>query len=314
MKLRTATPLLVCALATQGCLIVDAQSQRAEGSFARTLSANAPVDLDVQTGSGDIEVRVGQAGTVQVNARVRAWARDSADAESMVREIEKDPPVEQIGSTIRLGMRRNGDGRNWDWSRYGVSISYTVTVPPDTRLRTRTGSGDQVLAGVQGDVDASSGSGDLRIGAVGGAVRVTAGSGDISVESSAAGVEARTGSGDVTVNGAGTGRTGIGTGSGDVRVTGVRGPLSLHTASGSIQVEGAPSAPWNLAASSGDITVVMTGDPAYDLTASSSSGRIDTEVPVTVSGRMSRRAIRGQVRGGGPAVAISTSSGSIRIR
>ena len=135
-----------------------------------------------------------------------------------------------------------------------------MTVPPDTRLRTRTGSGDQLLAGVQRDVDASSGSGDLRIGNVGGAVRATAGSGDINVAGSGGGVEARSGSGNVIVNGAGTGRTGIGTGSGDVRVTGVQGPLSLHTASGNIEVEGTPAAPWNLAASSGDIRVVMSGD------------------------------------------------------
>ena len=309
MKLRTATPLLACALATSACLVIDAQSQRAEGSFSRTLSVTGPVDLDVQTGSGDIEVRIGQAGTVQVEARIRAWARDSEDAAARVREVEADPPVEQSGGTIRLGLRRDD---RWDWNR--VSISYRVTVPSDTRLRTRTGSGDQLLDGVQRDVDASSGSGSLRIGTVGGIVRATAGSGDIMVAGSVGGVEARTGSGDVVVNGAGEGRTGIGTGSGDVRVTGVRGPLSLHTASGNIEVEGTPTAPWNLAASSGDINVVLSGSPAFDLVASSSSGRVESDAPVTVSGRLSRRALRGQVRGGGPPVAISTASGNIEIR
>jgi DUF4097 and DUF4098 domain-containing protein YvlB len=309
MRLRTATALLACALAATSCLAIDAQSQRAEGSFSRTLTVSGPVDLDVQTGSGDIEVRIGEAGTVQVQARIRAWALNGSDAMERVREVEADPPVEQSGNTIRLGLRRDG---RWDWNQ--VSISYLVTVPSDTRLRTRTGSGDQLLPGVQGDVDASSGSGELRIGNVGGSVRATAGSGDITVAGSVGGVEARTGSGDVVVSGAGAGRTGIGTGSGDVRVTGVRGPLSLHTASGSIEVEGTPTAPWNVAASSGDITVVMNGSPAFDLVASSSSGRIESDAPVTVSGRLSRRALRGQVRGGGPPVAISTSSGSIQIR
>lgn len=309
MTIRAATPLLACALATSACLVIDAQGQRAEGSFARTLTVSGPVDLDVQTGSGDIEVRIGQPGTVQVDARIRAWASDGADAAARVRQVEADPPVEQSGSTVRLGLRKDD---RWNWNR--ISISYTVTVPPDTRLRTRTGSGDQLLAGVQRDVDASSGSGDLRIGNVGGAVRATAGSGDISVAGSGGGVEARSGSGNVIVNGAGTGRTGIGTGSGDVRVTGVQGPLSLHTASGNIEVEGTPAAPWNLAASSGDIRVVLSGAPAFDLEASSSSGRIESEAPVTVSGQLSRRALRGQVRGGGPAVAISTASGDIQIR
>ena len=311
MTLKTATPLLACALATNACMVIDAQGQRAEGSFARTLSVSGPLDLDVQTGSGDIEVRIGQPGTVQVEARIRAWARDGADAAARVREVESDPPVEQSGDTIRLGVRRND---KWNWDLGAVSISYRVTVPPDTRLRTRTGSGDQLLAGVQRDVDASSGSGELRIGTVGGSVRATAGSGDIYVAGSGGGVEARSGSGDVVVSGAGTGRTGIGTGSGDVRVSGVQGPLSLHTASGNIDVEGTPAAPWNLAASSGDINVVLSGSPGFDLEASSSSGRVESVAPVTVSGRLSRRALRGQVRGGGPAVAISTASGNIQIR
>jgi DUF4097 and DUF4098 domain-containing protein YvlB len=99
-----------------------------------------------------------------------------------------------------------------------------------------------------------------------------------------------------------------------VRVTGVQGPLSLHTASGNIEVEGTPAAPWNLAASSGDITVMMSGASAFDLDASTSSGHIDSVAPVAVSGRLSRRGLRGQVRGGGPAVAISTASGNIQIR
>ena len=144
-----------------------------------------------------------------MEARIRAWAWEASDAAARVREVEADPPVEQSGATIRLGLRRD-DRRDWD----RVSISYLVTVPPDTRLRTRTGSGDQLLAGVQGDVDASTGSGDMRIGTVGGSVRATSGSGDISVAGSGGGVEARSGSGDVIVNGAGTGRTGIGSGRG----------------------------------------------------------------------------------------------------
>ena len=107
-------------------MVIDAQGQRAEGSFARTLTVSGPVDLDVQTGSGDIEVRIGQTGTVQVEARIRAWARDGADAAARVREVESDPPVEQSGDTVRLGVRRND---KWNWDLGGVSISYRVTVP-----------------------------------------------------------------------------------------------------------------------------------------------------------------------------------------
>jgi hypothetical protein len=35
--------------------------------------------------------------------------------------------------------------------------------------------------------------------------------------------------------------------------------------------------------------------------------------PITVSGSMDKREIRGQIRGGGPLVDVSTGSGGIRI-
>jgi hypothetical protein len=53
---------------------------------------------------------------------------------------------------------------------------------------------------------------------------------------------------------------------------------------------------------------------AFDLDARTGSGAIQTTVPVTVSGVVSRRELHGTVRGGGASVRATTGSGSIRIR
>ena len=103
-------------------------------------------------------------------------------------------------------------------------------------------------------------------------------------------------------------------GSGDIRIAGVGGALTAHTGSGDIDVEGAIVGPWKLDASSGDVGVRVTGEAGFELNARTSSGNIDSDPPVTVSGRIRRHELRGTVRGGGPELDIRTSSGDIRIR
>jgi DUF4097 and DUF4098 domain-containing protein YvlB len=54
-------------------------------------------------------------------------------------------------------------------------------------------------------------------------------------------------------------------------------------------------------------------DAAFELDAETSSGSINSAHPVTVVGTLSKRRMRGTVRGGGFRLAVSTSSGSIRV-
>jgi DUF4097 and DUF4098 domain-containing protein YvlB len=81
-----------------------------------------------------------------------------------------------------------------------------------------------------------------------------------------------------------------------------------------VAVDGEPTGTWDVTAASGNVTVRVPANAAFDLDARSSSGRIDSEHPITLVGDLSRRQLRGQVRGGGPRVDVSTSSGTIRIR
>src|SRR5687767_13274207 len=157
--------VITLTVLTSACAI-DAESFGATGMFERTLTASGPATLDVQTGSGSIEIRRGTAGTVRIVGRIRAnrgfWNSSSAD--ERVRAIEMTPPIAQAGSTIEVGRfpRRDMD-RN-------VSISYEITVPDDTEVRSRTGSGSQDIDAVRGPIQAETGSGRIRIGRIARAV------------------------------------------------------------------------------------------------------------------------------------------------
>src|SRR5437660_1514757 len=160
----------------------------AEGSFERTLKVSGPVNLDVTTGSGLINVRAGEPGTMRVLGTIRAgtgWHIDRAEAEAKVRRLEANPPIEQNGNVVRIGRIEDEDLRR------NVSISYELVVPAETRLRSETGSGSQTIDGIRGPLEASAGSGSLRV---------------------------RTGSGRITAQGEPTGEWRLHTGSGSVTV------------------------------------------------------------------------------------------------
>src|SRR5262249_24951671 len=97
-------PLAVLAILLT--VLVGVPAHGAEGSFERTLTVTGPVELEVSTGSGHINVRAGDSSTVHVNGTIKAsqsWHLDGAEAERKVRYLESNPPIEQHGNFIRIG-------------------------------------------------------------------------------------------------------------------------------------------------------------------------------------------------------------------
>lgn len=323
---RTALALLAAALVPS-----LAWAQRAEGSFQRTLTVAGQAEIDIVTGSGRIEIRKGPPGLLEVSARIQAddgwsWSRrPQFSARERVRRIEADPPVEQKGNGVRIGFITS------DELREGVSISYVLIVPARSSVRSKTGSGSQQVEGVDGAVEASSGSGSLTIAhagadlrastgsgsieatSIGGAFLATTGSGSISATGVQGGITARTGSGRIDVTQSGSGNIEVSSGSGSVRLRGVHGGVRASTSSGGLDIEGALSGDWDLTATSGSVAVDVPSSQGFELDATTNSGRIDVDPPVTVTGFMGRRSLRGTVRGGGSHLRVRTSSGGISI-
>lgn len=298
-----------------------------EGGFERTLNVSGPVDLQVATGSGSINVRSGAGNAVQVTARIKARDGGRYSAEEKVRMIEKDPPIEQSGNAITIG---HTEDRDRDLYR-NVSISYEIVTPAQTTLRAATGSGSQTVTGLAGEVKATTGSGSIRVNEIGAAVQANTGSGGIEVAGVKGSLRAGTGSGSIRgtgIAGAITATTGSGsvsleqtsagdvrvqTGSGSVNVSGVKGALYVRAGSGGITVSGENTGDWDLHSGSGTIRVDLPETAAFSLDANTSSGSITIDHPVTVQGQISKRSLRGSVRGGGPKVMIDTGSGSIHV-
>jgi DUF4097 and DUF4098 domain-containing protein YvlB len=329
MRIRTRTlpALLALVLSLAAAMAARPALASDDGRFDRTLTVTGAVDLDVQTGSGEITVRTGDSSKVEIHGRIHAnhgWL--GGDAEQRIHEIEANPPIEQNGNTVRVGHIENHDWKN------NISISYELVVPAQTKLHSESGSGDQVVQGIAGPADASSGSGSVRLSNIGGETHARTGSGDIELNGIhgaakaiagsgsihaigiAGALTASSGSGGVKFEQTAAGDVEIGTGSGDVEVKGAKGAVKVQTGSGSIAAQGDPTGDWRLHTGSGNVSVELPQQASFNLVARTSSGSIDTSREIAVQGKLSPRELQGKVGGGGPTVELSTSSGSIQIR
>jgi DUF4097 and DUF4098 domain-containing protein YvlB len=293
------------------CLTVLPAAASVKGSFERTYSVTGQVDLEVLTRSGDITVRPGPEGTVTIRGKIvvsnRLWDRWSTEKPPEVAELEKNPPIRQRGSAINIDYV----------TVHNISIDYEITAPPDTKLKTHTGSGDQTIEGLRTAAELESGSGDLRLRDMAGGLRVHTGSGNVEARDVDGPFAAEAGSGDIELVEKGTGDVQVHTGSGDIRLRGVNGALRVEAGSGDVTAEGTQAGNWEVRTGSGNVELRLPAEAAFDVEANTSSGElvIDHPVTMTVQGdiRGSRRSVNGKVRGGGPELRIHTGSGDVHL-
>ncbi len=279
------------------------------GTFDRTLQVNGAVDLEVLSKSGDITIHNGSAGTVSIHGKIHVgndrWFGGERKAD--VQEIQNNPPIRQNGNSIRIDYVNASN----------ISIDYEITVPENTAVRAHTGSGDQNVEGLKGNVDLESGSGDMKLARLTGDMHFQTGSGNVTGRELAGPVRAKAGSGDIVVDETGAGDVEMRTGSGNITVKGINGGFHAEAGSGDIRGQGSPRNLWSVRTGSGNVTLQLPSEAAFDVDISSSSGTVTLGHPVTttVQGRIqeSRKSVVGKVRGGGPTISVHTGSGDVRV-
>jgi DUF4097 and DUF4098 domain-containing protein YvlB len=262
----------------------------------------------VLTHSGDVTVRAGSSGSVVIRGKIfvgNSWF--SGNREADIHQIEQNPPIRQEGNNVHIEYV---DMRN-------ISVDYEITVPADTAVRTRSGSGDQIIEGTHGNVDTQTGSGNVKLSNLKGEIRLQTGSGDVRAHQIAGSVKGGTGSGDVEVEETSAGEVDLRTGSGNLTARGINGEFHGETGSGDVTAEGTLSGPWEIRTGSGNVRLRLPENAAFEADFSTSSGSIDVNSPIemTVQGRVNdtHHQIHGKVRGGGQLLKVRTGSGDIHI-
>ncbi|MFZ0481137.1 MAG: DUF4097 family beta strand repeat-containing protein [Terriglobales bacterium] len=278
------------------------------GTFDRSYQVSGPVDLEVLSRSGDITIHNGAAGSVSIHGKIHignSWF--GGDRTSDVQQIENNPPIRQSGNSIHIDYVNINN----------ISVDYEITVPENTAVRTHTGSGDQNVEGLKGNVTLESGSGDLKLARLTGDMQFQTGSGNVRARELSGPTRVKAGSGDIEIEETGSGDVEIRTGSGDITVKGLNGGFHAEAGSGDIHGEGLPKNLWSVRTGSGNVHLKVPSDAAFDVDISSSSGGVTMNHPVTttVQGRVeeSRKSVIGKVRGGGPTISVHTGSGDVEI-
>jgi DUF4097 and DUF4098 domain-containing protein YvlB len=308
VRVPARSSLLIFILVPVILFASGAAASTPQGEFDKTFQVAGPVDLEVQTHSGDIIVRSGPAGTVSVHGKIFVgdhWL--FGDRHADVSAIEQNPPVRQNGNSIRVDYVNAHD----------ISVDYEITVPADTTIRAHSGSGDQTIEGTRGNVDLQSGSGELKLTQITGEIHLQTGSGNVRAREISGAVRGGAGSGDIEVEESGPGDIDLHTGSGNITLRGVHGGLHAEAGSGDITAEGTLTSDWELRTGSGNVRVRLPADAAFDANISTGSGTLDVDAPITmtVQGRVNdtHKTIVGKVRGGGPTLTLHTGSGDIHI-
>jgi hypothetical protein len=240
---------------------------------------------------------VGQGKTLEVRG-IQGWIRaeratgNQAEVTAQKTGDEDDPDDVRIeviedGEGVLICAvypgRNNRCGRDGDHQRIrrhnDVEVQYTVRVPAGVDFVGSMVSGDVAATGLPGRVDVSSVSGSATATGIGGPVSANSVSGDVELE---------------TASGEASGRSV----SGSVRAT----------------VRGRGDRALRFSSVSGDVTLMLPRDLGADLELSTLSGELQSDYPVTVSGRFSRRRMQARIGAGGRRLEVSTVSGDVRIR
>ena len=295
----------------------------ASGAFDRNYTVAGPVRLELSNASGDVDIAGSADGKVHIHADVRASGFGFDNPRKRLDDTIANPPIEQRGSTIRIG-------KEFSNLRH-VSITYNIQVPHDTEISATVASGAQVIRNVTGPVTVHAASGSIRLekierdahlttasgtisaNDVGSELHVSTASGDVSASSVKGDVIANAVSGVIRIAKPGARVEATNT-SGEVEIQGASNDVKAHAISGLVSVEGNPAADsyWDLKSISGGVQLRVPTAANLHFSAEATSGEIRTDIPIVVE-EQGKHSLRAHMGNGGGRVDVHTVSGEIRV-
>ena len=252
--------------------------------FSRKVKIGRDGRVSIANISGDIVVTAGSGDEVSIDAvkRTRGDRSELANIEIIVEER-----AGRVDVRVEHGSRERG--RRGD----SASVDFTVTLPASASLDVHSVSGSLKVTGVRGAVRAETVSGDVTTADTPNLEHAKSVSGDISLTGAAAEGDLTAGSvsGNITAKGLKARGLDLGSVSGDVILTDVTCErLTIKSVSGNVEYAGAiaRSGRYEVNTHSGTVRFALANPPGFELTASSFSGSIRSDFPVTIGGDSTR--------------------------
>lgn len=295
---------------------------------ASTVSADSRVERTLKLEPGGRFRLDSDVGAVIVRGRAGSGAH--VLFESSRRDLQEELNFqfdERPGEAVVTAKSRR---HHWFEGFHG-RVEVTVEVPFETAVdihtaggsirlnalkrpaKLRTSGGSLTIEDLSADLDGDTSGGSVHVRDVTGNARVRTSGGSIEAARIRGSLDADTSGGSVRIENV----------SGDVRAHSSGGPIHVLEAAGRVDAETSGGgvdvafAKGNgrggrIESSGGGITVSL--DPSVRLDIEAHGDHVDSDLPLTVSGRVSRESLHGTLNGGGPSLRLDTSGGSVRIR
>lgn len=285
--------------------------------ISRTLRLSRTGTFDLQNVSGDIVV-TGGGNDVRIDAVKRVRHPNESEARALLQAIE----VRMEERNGNVEVRTDYPRRNWSGG-----VDFTVSLPRDANVVLRTVSGDVRVSSLNGDLRAETISGDLLVTSVKRIRQAKTISGDLEItDIDADDVSASTVSGTLLARGVKARSVDLQSVSGDLRITDVESDRTyVRSISGSIDFSGslARNGRYEFQSHSGDVRVSPLGSQGFSLEASTFSGNLRSDYPLTVQGNPpnnaftnrgpNRRPLRATFGDGGAMLSLQSFSGNITV-
>lgn len=275
------------------------------------VSEGGRLSLDADVGSIEVSSSDGTSLTIDVIRKIKTSNADKA--EEILRKSRLDFRQEGRDVVVKAEHRQDDHWKSF-WNGRSLEVRYVITVPRRYNIDLKTEGGSIRVSDLEGEVTVRTSGGSLQLGKILGAVNGKTSGGSISVEGCSGPLEVNTSGGSISL-GKLTGSVHAHTSGGSIHIDEAMGDLNASTSGGSIQatLSKQPVSSSELNTSGGSIQLYLNPALNLNLTAKANGGRVETDVPVMVEGKIERSSLQGKMNAGGPELYVHTSGGNVHI-
>jgi Putative adhesin len=255
------------------------------GDYSKSFTVSTRATVHVDTNDGSVRVTTGDAKQVEIHVDYRGYE------EGKTLHIDSH----QAGDVIEFAARA---ATVWPLSFGLHELHIEVRLPKDSDLKVDTGDGEIHASGLSGNIDLSTGDGHLSVSAMSGVLRLRTGDGGIEGSDLDGQCDATSGDGHIKLSG----RFDV------LKAKSGDGKIEINTARGSKMASS-----WSVQSGDGAIEVALPGDLPVTVDASTGDGHVSSDIPITMSGGISKSRVQGTLNGGGQSLTIRTGDGSIHL-
>ena len=276
----------------------------------KSFSVKAGGTLNFDADLANAEITTSDTDTVRVEF-TREFKVDTAQELDELRN-KLSVEMSQTGKTVKVTVRFTDDRQQRD--RNKVRLDFRIAMPRKFNLDFRT-VGSAKVGDLEGSAKFSILGGSLKLGDVSGPVTATTKGGSLSLGDVSGDLEARASGGSVKASRVNGKALAVAEG-GSVSIEEAAELLEATANGGSVKVSIAkpPRSACKITANAGSIDLRLPASAAVTVDAACTAGGITSEFAVAGNSGGDRTRLKGNINGGGPALLLRATAGSIHLR